>query len=155
MALELLKGLEEHRDGTSIAAFFRGLHEDIESDRKELEQLMRELAIGESTARKATAWVAEKLTELKLRIEDPDGGDLRLLESLELVSLGIEGKRLLWLALRKAAEQSPALRQLDYDRLIDRAAEQRAAVEEERLQVAASVLARNGEQETDAGGRSG
>lgn len=140
MALEILDDLGKDHDGSSLGTFFAALQEGIETDRRELEQLMRELGINESGARKATAWLAEKLTSLKLRLEDRDGGDLRLLESLELLSLGIEGKRMLWLALSAAAERAPSLRQLDYDRLIRRAEVQRDQVEEQRLGVAARIL---------------
>lgn len=143
MALEILEDLTQHHDGTTLGAFFRALHDGVEADRRELEQLMRELGINESGARKATAWLAEKLTSLKLRLEDRDGGDLRLLESLELLSLGIEGKRLLWLALSGAAERAPSLRQLDYDRLIRRAEVQRDQVEEQRLAAAIRILGMN------------
>ena len=64
-------------------------------------------AVAESRTRKATAWLTEKVTELKLRLDDPAGGALRLLEALEAVSLGIEGKRALWRALAAAAEDAP------------------------------------------------
>lgn len=149
MALEVLDGLHERYHGHPQAGFFAALHKGIAADRRELEQLMRELGIGASATRKATAWMAEKLTALKLRLEDPHGSELRMLESLEILSLGIEGKRSLWLALRAAAERSPALRQLDYDRMIARAEVQRDQVEEHRIAVAERVLVLAGKE--DAG----
>jgi hypothetical protein len=102
---------------------------------------MSRLEIGESRTRKASAWLAEKFTELKLRLDDPAGGDLRLFESLEALSLGIEGKKNLWLALASLTEQEPALQSLDYDRLIVRAQQQRNGVEALRLEVAKRALA--------------
>jgi hypothetical protein len=63
-----------------------------------------------------------------------------LLESLEALSLGIEGKRVLWLALSAAAEVTSGLRIADYERLQDRAEEQRNRVEERRLEVAKAAL---------------
>jgi hypothetical protein len=56
---------------------------------------MARLGVPTSAPRRAAAWLAEKLTELKLRLDDPSGGALRLMETLEAVSVGIEGKRLL------------------------------------------------------------
>ena len=46
---------------------------------------------------------------VKLRLDDPSGGALHRLEALEAVSVGIEGKRLLWRALAAAAEGTPGL----------------------------------------------
>jgi hypothetical protein len=66
--------------------------------RDELQGLMKHLDIGESRTRKASAWMAEKMTELKLRFDDFRGGPLQLFEALEALSLGIEGKRSLWKA---------------------------------------------------------
>ena len=41
---------------------------------------------------------------LKLRMDDASGGDFRLLEACELVAVGIEGKRGLWVALAEASK---------------------------------------------------
>jgi hypothetical protein len=101
---------------------------------------MERLEISESRTRKASAWFTEKMTELKLRLDDPKEGSLRLFESLEALSLGIEGKRSLWIALIAAAEQSPSLRILDYERLEERAQEQRDRVENLRIARAKKTL---------------
>jgi hypothetical protein len=106
---------------------------------------MSRLQISESRTRKASAWVTEKFTELKLRIDDPAHGDLRLFESLEALSLGIEGKKSLWLALAAAAEVTPGLRIADYERLKQRAEDQRNRVETRRLGVAQAALKSEGD----------
>jgi hypothetical protein len=139
VALELLETLVAAP--APLAGFFGQLKGEISADRQELEALMSRLEIGESRTRKASAWLAEKFTELKLRLDDPAGGDLRLFESLEALSLGIEGKKNLWLALASLTEQEPALQSLDYDRLIVRAQQQRNGVEALRLEVAKRALA--------------
>jgi hypothetical protein len=61
---------------------------------------------------------------------------LRRLEALETLVLGIAGKAALWDALAAAAEDAPELGGLDYARLGQRAATQRAVVEELRLRAA-------------------
>jgi hypothetical protein len=142
VALELLEHLEAERANTPVADFFSKLRADIAADRQELESLMDRLQIAESRTRKASAWLAEKATALKLRLDDPSEGDLRLFESLEALSLGIEGKRSLWLALSTAAKDTPALRVVDYERLTKRAEEQRSRVEAMRLETARTALAR-------------
>jgi hypothetical protein len=141
-ALELLEQLEEDHSGTPQETFFSVLRADIEADRQELESLMERLNVSESRTRKASAWLAGKFAELKLRLDDPSGGELRLFESLEALSLGIEGKRSLWLALAATAEQTPSLQILDYGRMTQRAEGQRARVETKRLEAARKALAR-------------
>jgi hypothetical protein len=141
VALELLEQLEAVHTGTPLAEFFSRLRADISADRQELQSIMDRLDIDESSTRKASAWLTEKFTEIKLRLDDPTSGDLRLFESLEALSLGIEGKRSLWLALSVVAKDSPSLRLVDYERLIQRAEEQRSRVEAKRLDTAKTALA--------------
>ena len=140
VAVELMENLEAVYAGKPIAAFIAKLRADIEVDVQELEDLMGRLQISESRTRKASAWLTEKFTQLKLRLDDPAHGDLRLFESLEALSLGIEGKRSLLIALSAAAEVSPQLRIADYQRLQQRAEEQRRRVEEKRLELARAAL---------------
>ncbi len=141
-ALDLLEQLQEDHSGTPLEGFFTELRAAIEADRQELESLMQRLDVSESRTRKASAWLAGKFAELKLRLDDPAGGDLRLFESLEGLSLGIEGKRGLWLALAAAAENVPSLQLLDYGRMAQRAEEQRSLVETRRLEAARKALTR-------------
>ena len=89
---------------------------------------------------KHQAWLAEKFTQLKLRFDDPKAGALLLFESLEALSLGIEGKRSLWIALSAASETVPSLRIADYDRLQQRAQDQRDRVEALRVETARTAL---------------
>jgi hypothetical protein len=140
-ALELLEHLERAHAGTPVASFAAGLRADILADRQQLEALMTRLEVAASRPRKAAAWLAEKATELKLGLDDAAGGPLRLLEVCDAVSVGIEGKRLLWRALAAAAEAAPRLRGTDYARLEQRADEQRGRVEAVRLEAARAALA--------------
>lgn len=139
-ALELLEQLEALQGGEPLERVLAELRADIEVDREELESFMERLGVAKSRTRRASAWLAEKATELKLRVDDPAGGALRLFESLEALSLGIEGKRSLWLTLASVAEGAPALRVLDYERMLRRAEAQRSRVEAARLEVAPRAL---------------
>lgn len=141
VALELLEHLEHIHAGTPTARFAAELRADIAEDRRELEAMMGRVGIAQSTARKATAWLSEKLTEVKLKLDDVGAGPLRSLEILEALSLGIEGKRLLWVGLRTASGLATELAGPDYERLERRAEEQRRAVEIRRLDAAKSALA--------------
>jgi hypothetical protein len=139
-AVELMENLETVYAGNPIAGFIAELRADVEADREELESLMSRLQISESRTRKASAWLTEKFTELKLRLDDSARGDLRLFESLEALSLGIEGKRSLWIALAAAAQVSSQLQIVDYQRLKQRAEDQRDRVEKKRVEVAKTAL---------------
>lgn len=138
-ALELLERLES--ESAESKAFFAELRADIESDRQELQALMRRLGIAESRTRKVGGWLADKLAQLKLRLDDKAAGSLCLLETLELIGLGIDGKKALWRDLNAAAETAPELRGNDYECLVQRAKEQRGRVETVRLQAAKAAFA--------------
>jgi hypothetical protein len=140
VALELLQHLERTYSGGPVERFAADLRADIEADRLQLRQLMERLGIAESRARQATAWMAEKMTLIQLRLDDWAGGEFRLFEALEALSLGIEGKKALWTALDEASVNAPALQTLDYATLIARAHDQRDRVEAQRMETATSVL---------------
>jgi hypothetical protein len=140
MAVELLAHLEQTHAGTEVQQFAAALHADIEADRQDLLALMRELGVTESRVRQGVAWVAEKATRLKLRMDDPDQGSFLLFEILEGLSLGIEGKVALWMSLAAAAEVTPRLRVRDYDGLLRRARSQRERVDVRRLSLARTTL---------------
>lgn len=139
-ALELLTHLEAAYAGTPVEPFLSELRADVAADSQELEALMGRLHVSENLPRKAVAWLTEKVTQLKLRLDDPTGGALRLLEALEAVAIGIEGKQALWRALAATAENAPWLQVVDYERLIQRAEDQRRRVETMRLDAAKAAL---------------
>jgi hypothetical protein len=63
----------------------------------------------------------------------------RLLE-METLSLGIEGKLAMWRALKAIAGADARLAGTDFDRLIDRARQQRKRLEPHRLEAAAGAF---------------
>jgi hypothetical protein len=141
VALQLLDHLQTDQVATAEASLLAGVQADIAADRQELEAVMAQLGITVSAPRKATGWLVEKLSEVKLHLDDAGDGALRRLEALETLSLGIAGKAALWQALAAAADQVPQLRALDYPRLGQRAAAQRDVVESLRLRAAREAFA--------------
>jgi hypothetical protein len=140
VALQLLDHLAEDGAGTAETSLLADVHADIEADRQELEAFMAQLGITVSAPRTATGWLVEKLSEIKLHLDDGGDGALRRLEALETVSLGITGKQALWDALAAVAEDAPRLNGLDYARLTRRAETQRGVVERLRLHAAKAAL---------------
>jgi hypothetical protein len=139
-AIELVEHLAEISKGTEQERFFVTLRAEIDDDQKVVKQLLRDLGGKESKARKAVAWLTEKVGQAKLKLDDPGTGQLRLLEALEALALGIQGKLALWRALAVAADRVPRLRPLDLPRLESRAREQHDRVEIQRLRVARSAF---------------
>ena len=139
-AVELLDNLSSSYKDTDIPGFVAPLKTEIEADRLVLEDVMGRLGIEPSSVRRASAWFASKMTELKLLVDDPASGSLHLFQAFEILSLGIEGKRALWLALAAASERATELKLIDYNRMIARAVDQRNRVEERRLESAQNAL---------------
>lgn len=140
-ALELVEHLVGLTKGTQRERFFLVLSQEIKQDQDTLRNLLQELGGAESKARQAAAWLTEKLGEVKLRLDDRGEGELRLLEALETLALGIQGKAALWRGLEVIADRMPPLRSLDLPRLQQRAEDQFQQVDAERLRVARTAFA--------------
>jgi hypothetical protein len=142
--LELATYLEAGHFGARTADVAATLRRDIAADRHVLEDLMKQLGVEENRARQATAWLGEKVAELKARWDDPADGPLRLLEIAEALALGIEGKEALWRALASLPDGDPPL-VVDYARLIEGARDQRRRIETIRIMAARSSLSSSSE----------
>lgn len=140
-ALELLEHLEKTHAGAPVARALSELRTEIDADRDVLQSLMTQLHVTESKPRKAAAWLAERLASVKLRLDDSGDGSFRLFESLEVLSLGIEGKLGLWRTLAAVAPAQPDVDSLDYETLMLRAEEQRRRAEDMRLRAAQAAFA--------------
>lgn len=140
-AVKLLERLETPHNGVDVVRFATEMRAEISADQDELKTLMRRLSMAQSLTRRTMAWLAQKLTNFKLVLDDPTDEGLRVFEALEFVEIGIEGKRALWRALAIAAEQTAELQGIDYERLTQRARDQHQRVETMRLEVARKALA--------------
>ena len=139
-ALELVDRLRRLSEGTELHRLFLSLGEEIEEDQQVVKSLLRNMGGKESKLRKAAAWLTEKIGEAKLELDDSGNGQLRLLEALETLGLGIQGKLGLWRVLRAAATHEPEIGKLDLARLERRARDQLERVEAQRLLVARAAF---------------
>jgi len=139
-AIEMLEHLVKNHAGNPLERFFSKLHADIRSDRRQLRNVMTILGFQKSTVRDTGAWMAEKLARTKLGFSDGKTVGLCLVESLEILQLGITGKRLLWRALSAASQNSPVLQQSDFTALERRALEQLERVDAKRLEAARATF---------------
>ena len=134
VAVELIKRAAGENKGTELGAFLRILHREIEADRDTLLAIMAQLGVSVDRPKKALAWLGEKAGRLKLNGQWLTYSPLSRQIELEFLSLGIEGKRTLWVTLGAVAGD-----RLDPERLmdlIDRAQQQRADLEPFRLEAA-------------------
>jgi hypothetical protein len=138
-ALELLDHLLEHDPGSGRDELAR-IRIEIEEDQQILQRILSDMGGKESPIRKAGAWLTEKLGQVKLGVGDKGSGELRVLEALEALELGIQGKRLLWRALETVKGAAPPLRGIDLQQLQQRAERQFQRVEELRLRAARVAL---------------
>ena len=133
---ELAAKLRDNNEGTELGKLMAALHHDISQDKDALEELMRHLEVERHPVKEAAGWMLEKLSRLRLNPALTGGAELTRLLETEALSLGIEGKLAMWLALKEAAAADPRLAATDYDRLIERARGQRRALEPHRLAAA-------------------
>jgi hypothetical protein len=136
--LELAKRAAAEHEGTELGAFLARLRDEIAEDRRALETLMEQLGITPHRAKQVVTWTAEKVGRLKPNGELRGRSPLTPFLELEALSLGIEGKRLMWVALREAGGLPWAPERLA--ELEARAEHQRAGVEEHRRRIARHAL---------------
>jgi len=137
VALELIDKLRSKEEGTPFGAFLEELRSDVEADKGRLEGVMDALGVSPSVAKQAGGWLAEQASRVRLD-EHVTGSEAlsRLLET-EALSLGIEGKRLGGLVLKRLPDQGF---HAVADELVARAADQRSRLEPFRVYAADRVL---------------
>jgi hypothetical protein len=138
-ALELLDHLLEQHPGSGRDELTE-IRAEIEEDKETLRQILGTVGGQESPVRKVAAWLTEKLGQVKLRLDDHGSGNLRVLEALEALTLGIQGKLALWRALAALGGAVPALSGFNLPQLQQRAERQFERVDRLRLQAARVAL---------------
>ena len=138
LGVELSRRARDQNEGTPVGRYLAELAEEIEEDRETLRRMMEAVGAGEDRIKQKVAWVAEKGGRLKPNNRLFGYSPLSRVIELEGLSLGVEGKRCLWEALREVAD--PRLAEFDFDALIERAARQRARLEEHRLAAASTAF---------------
>lgn len=114
---------------------------EIEEDRDTLIELMGRLDLPRNPLKQATAWAAEKAGRVKFSGATRGDAELGRYLALETMSLGVEGKQALWTALQRVASTTGELAGTDFEHLAERARNQRAALERQRLESAIPAFA--------------
>ncbi|MFC4002659.1 hypothetical protein ACFS2C_04105 [Prauserella oleivorans] len=117
--------------GEALARVAMGIAEDVDTFRT----IMRRLGVRPNPAKTAGAVAAERLGRLKLNGRLRTYSMLSRFVELEILTMGIQGKKQLWTTLRDLAGLATRLPDIDFDHLIARAERQRAELEPFRTSV--------------------
>ena len=139
--LELARRTAGANKGTEYGPPLAKIADEIASDRRQLENIIRDLGFGADKLKNIAAWGLEKVGRLKLNGELTSYSPLSRVVELEGLLTGITGKWGLWVALLEVAPSEPRLDATLLERLRDRAEEQRARVEELREKAAREAFA--------------
>lgn len=115
---------------------------EIRHDREVLERVIRVLGGSPNTIKRATALGAERMSSLRMSLPmiGPGSQESARLEEIEVLSLGIEGKRLMWAALAQLSSTDERLSEFPFPDLKRQARSQRDRLERFRLRLAAEAL---------------
>lgn len=111
---------------------------EIEADREALKTAMDRLGVGQSRVKPLAARLGERLGRLKLNGQLRGYSPLSRLDELELLQVGVVGKRRLWRALEHT--HSADLSGIDLGALAERATGQLKRLEALHLKAAALAL---------------
>jgi hypothetical protein len=136
-ALELARRARSANRDTPFEDAFDRLATEIAEDRDALLDVMRRLGVPRDPVKEAAGWLAEKAGRLKLNGRLTGYSPLSRVVELEILALGVEGKRALWRALRELAAGDARLAGVDLATLLKRAERQRRTVEQQRLRAVA------------------
>jgi hypothetical protein len=139
--------------GVELARRLRGSNEDdpefgptlaevcaeIEADRETLKAAMDRLGVEQSKLKPLAATLGERLGRLKPNGQLRGYSPLSRLDELELLQIGVVGKRRLWRALEQTRAEE--LADFDLDALAERATGQLRRLEALHLKAAALALA--------------
>ena len=110
--------LAEHFDGED-ERFLRGMCTAIDEERDLLRGLLERLDASESVLKRGVGTVGGILGSVRDAI--PIGDAPTILEDLELLAIGVWGKRLLWGTLARVGARDERFADMDVDRLAARA----------------------------------
>jgi hypothetical protein len=128
-AVTLLEDLVAQEVDLQTADVAKLLLPEIEKDQNVLQDLITRLNADRSTLKEATAWLTQKASRAKLNLGECFG----IFESVELLSLGVLGKKALWKTLRELREVNSIMSGLDVETLVQRAERQHERLEQLRL----------------------
>lgn len=141
--VQLAKRCRQGHGDSDLGRYLGDLVDEIEEDRRVLERVMTQVGAQPNLVKQAGALGAEVLARLKhLTPVLGAGSTAARLEEIELLSLGIEGKRLLWDLLNELSSSDDRLREFDFRALGEGARQQRDGLEPFRIALGMAACGR-------------
>jgi hypothetical protein len=122
--------------GSAVAEVATGIAEDVET----FKAIMSRIGIRRNPAKIGLAFGAERLGRLKPNGRLATYSPLSRFVELEVLTMGIEGKKVLWVTLRDLAGLAARLPDIDFDELIGRAEQQLRTLEPHRRTTGTQAL---------------
>lgn len=139
LGVELARRLQaSNEDDPEFGPVLTEVCAEIEADRETLKAVMDQLGVGQSKLKPLAAVLGERLGRLKLNGRLWGYSPLSRLDELELLQIGVAGKRRLWRALEHT--HANELSGFDPGALAERATEQLRRLEALHLKAAALAL---------------
>lgn len=138
---ELARRSQRNNNGTELGDALTRVSTSIAEDVETFQRIMHRLGIRINPIKFGLAVAAERLGRLKLNGQMRTYSPLSRFEELDILAMGIEGKKLLWATLRDLAGLASRLPDIDFDELIERAERQRAGLEPFRARAGTDALA--------------
>jgi hypothetical protein len=140
-ALALLRRLVRKCRTMGSGRTLRDLMVEIQADQRTLEAVMRSVGVAARPVRRRIARPVGALLALRNHaIAARSSPEFELFQGLEMLALGIAGKRSLWRALGAIAAGHAALQRVNFAELEDRAERQIADVQKYQRSVAPAAL---------------
>jgi hypothetical protein len=139
-ALLLIRELGERHHEPAARAFFSDLHNQCSKDREVIHGLLSSLGEETDKVTEIAAGAATRTGGLKLLWEKIETGRLGMFEALEILAIGVQGKKLLWAVCHELSPVYPEWNQYDFAGLEMEAILQRDGVEKWRKRAAADML---------------
>ena len=139
-AVDLIQSLAKTPGDPEDQRFFTELGTKVENDRALLNEMISLLGHNGSALLQAAGGLTAKASRLKLRWEGLEPGELGRFEAMEMLALGIKGKRLLWLMAAELVPWVPEWSGIDFSAHEREAVAQQAAVEARRLRAGTDAL---------------
>lgn len=137
---QLLARLARQYPTGDLGRNLRELLGEIRADKRVLQEIAANVGESRPALKRVSGWIAERAGRVKLSFGSTQDRSLSLFEGLELLSIGVLGKRALWLALLRVQDSVPTLQPVDFVGLAARAGAQFERLEAYRLLSAPAAL---------------
>ncbi|HEU5472466.1 MAG TPA: hypothetical protein VFV67_17575 [Actinophytocola sp.] len=138
---EMARRAQRANRGTELGEALTGVASGIAEDVDTFRSIMHRVGARPNPVKTGLAVVAERFGRLKFNGRLTGYSPLSRFVELEFLAMGIEGKKQMWTTLRDLAGLGERLPDVDFDHLIERAEQQRAALEPFRIRTGTDTFA--------------